>query len=99
MGRVKYVVDDTDDYDIPLEDENRFLGIYAWEAHLNAFDRWRLYVARVGLAENPGHADHFALTLASTLVSAEFADDFAEAGDDLHQRALIRLEAELNAYW
>lgn len=92
-------LNDTDDYDIPAEDAARFLGVYAWEAYLNAFDRWHLYVARAGLAGNPEHEAHFALTLASTLTSAEFADDLAEAGDDPRQRAQVRLEAELASYW
>lgn len=77
---------DADDYSIDPEDAAKYLDLFTWETHLSDFDRWRLYIARSCL--KPENEAYFSLTLASTLVSAEFADDLETAGGDPQQRAL-----------
>lgn len=72
------------------------MGWHDWERHLSPRDRWRLAFARAHL--KPEHEEDFALRYARLHASGEFHDDLLEAGDDPAERAVVRLEAELDSY-
>lgn len=85
-----------DDWQLEDGDEQKYLLWHGWEHHLNARDRWRLVVARATL--EPDDEGDFADRYARLHASSEFHEDLHEAGDDPKERALVRLEAELDSY-
>lgn len=84
------------DWSVPPQDEIAFLDWFSWERCLSPRDRWRLAFARSTL--EPGDGAAFSLNHAAKLSSPDFQDDLELAGDDLVERATIRLEAELDSY-
>ncbi len=90
------VTDLEPDWTLDADDEARYLGWYSWERHLSPRDRWRLGFARAYL--EPEQQADFALRYARLHASGDFQDDLNEADDDPAERALVRLEAELDSY-
>jgi len=84
------------DWTLPPGDEARYLDWHDWERYLSSRDRWRLAFARAHI-EAEQQAD-FALRYARLHASGEFQDDLNEAGGDPVERAVVRLEAELDSY-
>ncbi len=84
------------DWSVSPEDASTFLDWFAWERYLSPRDRWRLACARSTLEPQDGAA--FALNHAAVLASGDFQDDLELAGDDPAERAVVRLEAELDCY-